>query len=549
VHVKLLLPLILSVCSANLSYAMKPATLTHDRQQQDWQLRYWQPAVLLAGDGDPQQAIKNLNELVDLQRVITRHSEYDQQTQKFVDDLWQSFESFKLKKFYQILPKELAANKVDGWRELRVYGTRHGEAYRMGTDKTILGTHSNALDTLGDLQLVVKARPLPDKSSNKPIYHLDADLNVGLGKVSRMGPQKALHNIVQVLSTANSWTYSGEDYRTKAAAANPRLDAEDINVIAPLWASYPHSGELVAKFGQIENVLLKQKTGVQQAGANNLSYQEVRVVVLMEPKKFESLYPKLAHRAEKFGEILKFTFDINDEHGRLAQIKMDSQTLRAEISFAVNELGIIPVKDGLALISKVRTATKSEIDLTANMNARIEVLGMIYNIEGIGSKIHYSQGPTSAKVAINVIGVPKATVGGAALGFIPPSLIDFFLPTNIDEMIHEFFTVACNGNQGEGIIYSAQLEERAADEKADNGQQQIASTNLRVHVSSEIKSNFFVSVAMSMVNQRIIYDKATSEEVKYLTYDFLRAFRQDLEGFTQLVTRSTANKLVSNSRN
>ncbi len=105
---KMLIPL---AFSASLSHATLPDASVQDWQLQQWQMRYWQPAVLLAGDGDPQVAIANLNEMVDLQRVITANSQFDHQTQQFVDDLWLSFESFDLKQFYGTLPDE-----VDGWR-------------------------------------------------------------------------------------------------------------------------------------------------------------------------------------------------------------------------------------------------------------------------------------------------------------------------------------------------------------------------------------------------------------------------------------------------
>ena len=528
---KMLIPL---AFSASLSHATLPDASVQDWQLQQWQMRYWQPAVLLAGDGDPQVAIANLNEMVDLQRVITANSQFDHQTQQFVDDLWLSFESFDLKQFYGTLPDE-----VDGWRELRVYGARHSDAYQLGADKRILGHDSNVLEAFGDLKVAVKARPLVHKSSGSPLYHLDGDFNVAIGKVSSDGPHNALLDILQVLSTANTRIYTATDHRTKAGEVNPLLGTEDINVVAPLWASYPNTGDIFAKLGQIENLIQKQKVAVGNQTYSQ-PYQEVSVAVKLEPKKFKSLYPKLAHQIEKLGEVLKFTLDINDEYGRVAQIKLDTHTLRGEINILVNETGVIPVKNGVALVANVRTYSslraEPEIHLTTNMDAQVEILGMIYNIEGLGSKIKYRQTPTLANLDINVVGVPKATVEGAALGFVPPSVLNFFLPTNIDEMMHEFFTVACEGNAGEGIVFNAQLEEPPLKVPAASN-----SSNLRLHLSSETKSGFFVRIAMGVVNQKLIPDEGTSKDIKRLVDDFQQAFRQDLNGFSELVARSNAN--------
>ncbi len=515
---KRIFTLVLLLSLASNSYSNQSPNQPQDQSQSladQSQLRHWQPPIILAGNGDPKQAIVNLNKLVDLQKVVTRNSKFDEQTQQFIDDLWSSFERFKLKKFYKLLPEE-----NQDWRQIHIYGARHDNVYLLGADKSIIGTPSE-LNEFGDLRVGVKAKKLPKKSRHNTIYHLDAELDAAVGMIDFEGPRKALGDVLAQLGTIDR-DFHASDYRERTKQANPLLEQEDVDVIAPLWAAYPSTGELLAQMGQIEELIVKD-----HEGPHHLPYREVHLSLLLEPERFREFHPNIAKRSEKLGKILKFTLEIFDEDGRLAQIKLDSDALRLEFHLLVNELGIVPVKDGKALVSKVHTLNEPNFGLTANIDAQIELLGMIYHVDNIGADVKYQQISKKSKLTVNVTGIPEIAVGGAALGFLPTPVLDFFLPTNVDELIYEFFRVACKGNDGEGIVFTADLEEKP----------ELNTSNLNLHLSSETKSNFFVSLAMGIINQRIIPDSATTEDIKNFADRLQVAFRKDINNFTGLVAR------------
>ena len=67
--------------------------------------RGWAASVELAGEGDPDVAIIRMREMADLNRTVLRRMEFHQQTQNFVDQMWENLESFNLSDFYEMLPE------------------------------------------------------------------------------------------------------------------------------------------------------------------------------------------------------------------------------------------------------------------------------------------------------------------------------------------------------------------------------------------------------------------------------------------------------------
>src|SRR5690606_8404654 len=83
------------VLTASAGFAITPEVVN----------RGWKPSVEIAGSGDRELAVTNMRAMADLQRVVMQNTDFHQQTQRFIDELWASLESFNLNRFYTLLPE------------------------------------------------------------------------------------------------------------------------------------------------------------------------------------------------------------------------------------------------------------------------------------------------------------------------------------------------------------------------------------------------------------------------------------------------------------
>ena len=503
----LLLPFLAMTPVAN---AVSPETVS----------RSWKPSVELTGEGNKAVAVEKMREMADLQRVVMRNTEFHEQTQDFVDGLWASLERFDLRKFYNLLPEE-----QDDWRQLRVYGARDGSLYRMGPDVAVLGGEGAAADALldmGDMSALIRAKQIKQEKSTN--YLLSSTFKVGVGAVSWPSVIDATEETFRIVVDGDpqfektSLVTPDYRYRANVHAMNPALGEEDVAIIAPLWASFPEMWDLLAKLGKVEDVVL--------AGESPKPYKHLQASFVANPEMMKKYYPDLAKHLSKLDSLLQVSIDLHNEHGRVLHAEIDSETLRGRIDTYVYDGALLPVKDGRVLMNTEPTQSKEKRELVAHVNTRMNILGIVTRMSDIKATIEYSQTPQGAKIKTRMVDVPSVAVDGNALGIMPTSLINLFLPTNIDELMIEFLDVACKGNNGEGI--AADLE--FSQEKPGS------ISRLAVSSAFEGLDNFLVRLGMGIVSERVIPDPEVSLDIRRLIFDTQEAFSKDLDGYERLAT-------------
>ena len=117
--------------------------------------------------------------------------------------------------------------------------------------------------------------------------------------------------------------------------------------------------------------------------------------------------------------------------------------------------------------------------------------------------------------------MPDVTVDGAFLGVISTGMIDTFIPGSIDSIITEFFTVACEGNLGNGITAAA----------AFNNTGEPGLINATVEGSVVALDNSFVQLGLRIFNTRMIPNDKASDEIQHLFFATQEAFYQDFDQF------------------
>jgi hypothetical protein len=218
---------------------------------------------------------------------------------------------------------------------------------------------------------------------------------------------------------------------------------------------------------------------------------------------------------------------LEDERGELFSGSIDSRTLRGNLQMFVANGRVVPVKGGQVVMDAPSIPDGQPWEFTAYVDGTVSVLGVVTHLQNMKARIQYLSQPDGVKVVSQITDVPDLSVQGNALGLMPTSMINMVLPKNLDQIMKEFMSVACKGNDGKGILFGVQFQQ-ASDDK---------SARLLVKSAFEGLDNFFVRFGMGIVSDRVIPDPKVSEELRRLAFDAQGAFEQDLDGFARIASR------------
>ncbi|MVF10635.1 hypothetical protein FT643_00635 [Ketobacter sp. MCCC 1A13808] len=488
--------------------------------------RGWKAQVELAGNGDRALALVRMKELADFQNTVFNGLEFHPQTQTFIDDMWGNLESFNLGDFYKQLPE------ADGeWRQLRVYGARKGNQYQVGPDAAAIGLNpTGETANLGDMSVRVQAKKI--KGSLGDHYLLQNEMQLGVGEIQWPAMQMATVEALKVMVNgapefqSEGQQFVAQQYRDKALSMNPDLGVEDVDIIAPLWASFPAMWELLSKVGRIEDVVY-----------HNLDkpYRQLKASFVIDPEKMKKSYPHIGKHLLSMDRLFNGTFRLTDERGELLTAELDSKKLRGNFQAFVADGKIVPVKGGEVMLDANPIADDKPWNLTAHMNSTMSILGVVTHIDNARAKVQFLSKKDGFKLVGQLSDVPDIRVQGKALGFMPTAMIDVVMPKSLAEIIQEFIGVVCHGNEGKGFLLGVQFQQ------SPPGQ----SSQLILKSAFEGLDNFFMRIGMGIVNDRVLPDPKVSEEVRQFVFDAQAAFAEDLKAFESIVTKIAPEKQVA----
>jgi len=491
----------------------------------------WKPLISFAGNDDRSTAIQRLREIDQLQSAMVNNTRYDTQTETFITQMWELIESFNLKKLHKALPIS-----VDEWNQLSLKGKRNDDEYN------ITMTHQKSLDNVqitdfGDSYVMFKTKAVtaPDGLTH---YIINNQIKAGFGAQSWQSAQIAANDALQLISSMaeDTTTSTSDSFRGNAQSLSADLEASDINVLSSAWSSFPNVWAFMSSIGQINDVVVEGKS-TSTVKHLNLSFS-------LDKNKTEENYPALSAYLDKLEDLMDASFEVFDENGRLMKMSVDTTTMNGQIEIVVGNGGIYPVIDDKPMLAHLHKFGEKAVTLTGVMNSNVEILGVKTKIANLTSTIEYAPKADKAQVKMRINQAPTITIGGAALGFIPTPMIDLFMPSNLKEIISQFFDVACNGNDGEGIITNLELSniKPEGNSNTNTGFTQISATT-----SFETFSNLFVRIGMNIVNSRLIPSEAASKDIDAFIDNARNAFNNDVDIYEASIQTSLSQPIATNT--
>jgi len=506
-----------------------------DTAMKELLMRNWKPAIEIAGEGEQAKAVKTLRSMQDLQATMLEFTVFHKETEDFINGLWSSFESFNLKGFHQLLPEQSGS-----WRKLNVVGHLDRHIYRYGPTEYEVGIFQESGEPvkLGDIYIQVKAKEIENKIFGRS-YVLKTDLDMGIPGANWTSITDAGKEVLKIavnddsiaMDSSSAMANQANRYKGNVKNLSSNLDEQDIEILAPLWASYPHLWEQLSKVATVKDMVINDVAGKP--------YKHLNAIISIQPEKMEASYPKLAKFLKKIGYLFHVNIDLNSDEGRYFHALLDSKTLTLTFEAYVHEGLIVPInKAGKVELNVPNRKFGEPWNFVADVNAELEMLGVKATMSNMKTEASYTTRKDGALIATTTKEMPDLKVTGMALGIMPTALIDALMPSNIETIMSAFLKVIFDGDQGKGVVVDVNYTESAGN--------QIASLETKINFVG--LDNIFMRLGMGIVNDRIIPDDKVTLEIKKLLFDTQDAFRKDLDNYSKIVLSPATGGYAAVSR-
>ena len=179
----------------------------------------------------------------------------------------------------------------------------------------------------------------------------------------------------------------------------------------------------------------------------------------------------------------------------------------------------------LVLDENRNNATEAGIGLTVSgkrhfylmYSFRLNIVGLKLNIEALKVNLDYFFDDYGTRVKAELRHPPKeVTAQGLVMGFLPIWLIDFFIPSNIEDMTREFFQTLTSGNNGEGVsMYFGSIPQDSLKD------------NLWLLTDAEVLSNGTMKFAHNLQRKMVREEDKLLKDIKLFEQQLWNAFYLD----------------------
>jgi len=481
--------------------------------------RGWEPLVLLAGSGDKARAVAQLRTYSRIGELRLRHVDMDRATSDFVDDAWEELEDFAIDDLHDLLPE-----RDPPWRRLRVTGRVAGDRYRIERPKQrdFELRRGGARRDQGGFSLVVRARSVADRTdADDENFVMRARVGVGAGPIGRPQMLAALREGLRILEGTDLAAPSRSLDQRIARHHGARLDEGERRVLAVGYEAFPDTATVFERLGGVDDI---QVRSVDHAGG----YKHVKLVFRLQPDRMRSHYGELADFLDDLDDIATLRIEVKDAKRRRVMVsRLSTKTLRGTLEFYTKDGQLLPTRRRGKKIT-VFVAEPISFDTRqrfhSHTTASMEMLGLQVRINRLHAGVDYRPEGLGMEMSIAARKVPSVEIGGAALGFVPPGLIDVFIPSNMKQLTIDFLRTALEGNEGKGLSLEVVHDQPAPGQDATT----------QIAVGIEVLDNALLRLGARMVNDRVVPDEDESADIERALWDAHRAFRSDLERFSTL---------------
>ncbi|RJS94080.1 hypothetical protein [Salinisphaera sp. Q1T1-3] len=457
----------------------------------------WQPFVELAGGPPADAALRRLDSLVALERLIAAHSAPDAKAAALRSRLWQGLRDYDLSAFYKALPE------TDGpWRAATFASHATDNAYVI----SVADARTTSLADTGDSRTRIAARPAGDADAGDG-FTLSGALDANIGPIGWPGVAQAFAK--GLLRTAAPATVSAPgDTQQAAHAAFSTLDKADRPLMAQLWYGLPATWQWFAGIGRIESLT---DGDTSPPGLHHLHYDAA-----FSKAGLRAHYPAVADYLDRIGDLMTAQLTVRSAAGQWLRYTVDSGARRITLDAWIDADGhLVPSVNGQPVAAAALGADPRSGRFETRLDTAMHAYGLTVHMNDLVTHWRFSRDANGARFVGRITDVPQTRVSGRAFGIIPAGMLDAIMPADMASFANRFMArlVASDGGQGARVALS--VTDR------DDG------NRLQASGQGDFLDNLFVRFGVRMMNGRVLPDADQLAGLRRLLGDGLAAFAAD----------------------
>jgi hypothetical protein len=285
-------------------------------------------------------------------------------------------------------------------------------------------------------------------------------------------------NLVRVLSglLKTLWIQASRDMDPPADfLINSALNQQSKKILYGVATDFPNLFGLLRQYVNIDAVI---PTNLERIAESVMFDVKGR----LNRDAFVTDYPEMAKLLDVFEGMAYVRSRIFDVYGRLLlTLQFDFQRNLVNIQFRTSNGRLFPLSgirepeehSGFGLIDTEATRFRVISDVHMNM------VGLHFDIEGLQMVAEYANGDDGLHLKASLKQPPRAVaISGRMLGMFPVWLVDLLIPSNIEDIISDYFETLAQGNAGQG-----------AEIQLGSPPPQPLNNSLWLRADAEIKSN------------------------------------------------------------
>ena len=418
-------------------------------------------------------------------------------------------EEFDLRSFFKLLPER------DGdYRYFAFAGEPKEKSYRVWAtrDKALEVNAKSERRGFGEASGMMRMRQLEKDDSGR--YLVNWRTGAGFGDLSWPSIVAGLRDAVALFDAPPP----DEDTPVILQAADvflkrtqPSLGPEDRAILATLWASFPEGAKLLANVATGEDVIAGRDAST---GVTHVHWHS-----RFNVKRLAEDYPHLADYFRDLGKLAAIKLRMLDAGGRtLFDLKADTARMQSEIDAFVKGGRIVPSKDGKPLVDESARFER----MRAHINLHFQAFRVHIFVNDLRVEFTFDEHATGAALSARIQRTPKVRVSGAAFGFLPTGMLDWFIPGDMEGLARKLFDVATKGNGGQGVAFDYRFE-RPAGKLA----------TLDTSIAGEVLDSALIRFAMAIAAERVVPNERQLEDIKRLAVAYRDAFDADVVRFAK----------------
>jgi hypothetical protein len=469
--------------------------------------RAYRPLVIAVGAAEPARAVAYLRAANRLLRKMEGNLERDAATQRFYDAATESYQELDLREMMALLPEQEGP-----FRRFAMQGQETPTSYRLSAPSGAFEVDAtSARRGFGDSSSVLRMRRI--KAGDGKRYLVQWRSGIGLGAVQWESVVRGASDAVALIE--ESVVQPEHDARPmllRAADAwlkktRPGLGAEDRRMLSVGLVSFPEVSKLLTSIGSVDDVIDMPRT---RAGVTRL-----RLVSHFDLERMEEHYPELADYLDDFGDLLDARFQLRDANDNtLADVWLDSGRALMRVEAYLRDGGVVPSRAGKPLLAVAPDIRRME----AHIDVHTHAVGLHMYIDDLRVELAYA--PTGT-LTTRIRHTPGFRVEGRALGLIPASMLDWFIPGDIPSLARRMFDSASKGNDGQGVVFDYRFGSRS----------ELAT--LEAQAGVEVLDTALIRLGLSIAADRVIPDEDQSADIHKLLVAYRDAFARDLERYAR----------------